>query len=138
MKSEHVEEDVKEEVAYESCWKCWRCRKIYPLDQKCPTDFTSAETYHGEFTDILVQVPVVKKHPAGASPSQQHWKCFHCNYTNDESSDTCTGCKRQTRDQSPKTSVSQEEVDGKKRMQQGHPISDFSSNACWVCQRCDN
>ena len=65
-------EGVKDESSaemFETRWRCWRCRKIYPMIDKCAACDVEVTDYAGEtFNAILVEVSVAKENQHRETP----------------------------------------------------------------------
>ena len=56
---EDEEKNDDEEEKFETRWRCWKCRKIFKMDQQCPTHLVNLGDYEEyDFDTLLVEVKV--------------------------------------------------------------------------------
>ena len=61
---EEKNEDEEEEK-FETRWRCWKCKKIFKMDEQCPTHLVNLGDYEEyDFDTLLVEVKVNKEKSA--------------------------------------------------------------------------
>ena len=51
--------DDEEEEKFETRWRCWKCKKIFKMDEQCPTHLVNLGDYEEyDFDTLLVEVKV--------------------------------------------------------------------------------
>ena len=54
-------DDDEEEEKFETRWRCWKCKKIFRMDEQCPTHLVNLGDYEDyDFDTLLVEVKVNK------------------------------------------------------------------------------
>ena len=57
--------DEEEEEKFETRWRCWKCKKIFKMDEQCPTHLVNLGDYEEyDFDTLLVEVKVNKEKSA--------------------------------------------------------------------------
>ena len=55
------EKSDDEEEKFETRWRCWKCKKIFKMDEQCPTHLVNLGDYEEfDFDTLLVEVKVDK------------------------------------------------------------------------------
>ena len=68
LKESEPEEDKDQ---YETMWRCWQCKTVYQMDQTCNKCQKQLADYpDDDFSDILVNVKIVKPKPEELSEKQ--------------------------------------------------------------------